>query len=493
MKLVFIAIIVSTFAFAQKQCSLLQQQGKWDESLKCSFNTLNALKHSNGSKYDSAKTEACYNIGNIYFKIPDPTYSKLYFDSALFFARKCKYLSIIGKIYLTRNQLDSVRHLNIKLNNSDLWMAYHLKKCNYRDTSKLSNTKINLDSAYLLYVNSGPLRKFQYHLGSAQFNSYKHNFEIAIHHLKKAESLLTEISDVEANHHYALITYEYFLNNRDYEKALYWLQKQDSLKRIYSDKPKIIALRELEDIRQFKVKNNQLALEKENRIKLITGISVLVLLILILIAFMWWRNLKQKELKELNSHLNSILGVISHDVRSPIVSLTYLLEDDKTKRDTVSLQLKKIINMVDDILQWSALNLNYLKFNPQEIDVQDFFSEWEYYFSQNLVRQNLTLNFEIKSPVIIADIPVLQLITRNLLQNAINYASSNSVINISVYKENENIKICITNQIDNDVLSQPPKHAKGLGLSLVKKIAVKAGIKIETYKTDNNFNALVLF
>jgi len=88
-----------------------------------------------------------------------------------------------------------------------------------------------------------------------------------------------------------------------------------------------------------------------------------------------------KELEELNTHKNSILAILSHDLRSPLASIIsaadYLRlniedispEDAKELLDLLYKKSTEELNMLDNLLEWARIKYAADSYNPKKTDL----------------------------------------------------------------------------------------------------------------------------
>lgn len=219
--------------------------------------------------------------------------------------------------------------------------------------------------------------------------------------------------------------------------------------------------------------------------------------------------LRTKELSENNEKLKStnqlndqIFSIISHDLRSPIISLNnvsksidYLIEKEEysnLKKLSASIEgnSKNVLGLVDNLLDWSkAQRLKIEKnelFNVNEI-VKDIVEK------QMLIFAEKSIEIDVKSTedeiAIHNDKESLEIILRNVLTNATKFSPSNSKIHILVKPEEGYVSLTVTDNgigFDEETLESFNKGIMpesrmgtegetgvGLGLTLCKEICTK--------------------
>jgi|GEM_PF-6591312 len=165
--------------------------------------------------------------------------------------------------------------------------------------------------------------------------------------------------------------------------------------------------------------------------------------------------MKNKELEETLRLRDTLLSIISHDIRNPlttILGMTELLqrrfksqEAGKTEhmlsiiRDTTV----DVVTLFENLLEWTKIQTKNKILQIQELELYPLLShivEQQNKFS-NLKGINIELNtFDCR---IKADEKALSMIIRNLLSNAIKFSHSNSTVRVEV-KETDNNTVLIS-------------------------------------------------
>lgn len=212
-----------------------------------------------------------------------------------------------------------------------------------------------------------------------------------------------------------------------------------------------------------------------------------------------------EQLIALNEEKNLALGIVAHDLRSPlnqIEGLTNLLEVD-TKTSSVNNEIiekittstQRLKKMIGSILDVSAIESGNFNLKIEKIDVHDLIKsvqeEMKLYAQKKKIEVTLIPNKEKIYGN--ADRGFLIQIMENLLSNAIKYSPKNREIKIEV-SNTENVVIAMHDQGPGiseedqnklfgkyNILSAKPtggETSTGLGLSIVKKYIDVMGGKV---------------
>ncbi len=217
------------------------------------------------------------------------------------------------------------------------------------------------------------------------------------------------------------------------------------------------------------------------------------------------------ELTEANQTKAKLFGIISHDLRSPISQVYQFLKlqelnpnllNEKQKADLsgkIQTATGSLLETMEDLLLWSKTQLSQFNTNIQITDLEAIIEHCLQLMKLNIENKSIkivTRNIETKT--IKTDPYFLQIIIRNLLQNAIKASPENSEISISY--ENNLLKIsnfgAHFSQSDYEaILNNPQKqeNLSGLGLKLVDELSKKIGAEIGFSNTLNKTEAMVLF
>lgn len=179
-------------------------------------------------------------------------------------------------------------------------------------------------------------------------------------------------------------------------------------------------------------------------------------------------NVKTRELEEINKELlesnvtkDRLFSIIAHDLRNPLNSLlgfSSLLEtqseyfSEEEKKEFVSIihmSSKNLNNLLDNLLNWSRLQMNKIKPSFQMLEVKSVIDSNLSFLNVNIKQKKINIKTEGLSDVrVFADPDMLSVIVRNLLSNAIKFTHEHGKIKISLERESDYYKLSI---LDNGV------------------------------------------
>lgn len=193
---------------------------------------------------------------------------------------------------------------------------------------------------------------------------------------------------------------------------------------------------------------------------------------------------------------DAFLAAMSHELCAPlnaIIGFSQILSHQndftptvKTIVDKIQISGKHLLELLNDISNFSKLETEAISLQREKIDIKVFIDELLLHLEHMVEEKNLTLHVNVESLLIYADRQWLNESITNLLTNAIKFSPPASEIKIEIKHEGNHyiIKICDEgigiseenlhklfnpfSQIYNP--NQPYVNGTGLGLYLTKKI-----------------------
>jgi PAS domain S-box-containing protein len=214
-----------------------------------------------------------------------------------------------------------------------------------------------------------------------------------------------------------------------------------------------------------------------------------------------------RELEDLNTHKESVLAILSHDLRSPLSAIIgtakYLKENfHKMKPEVIQEMLDLLyksstdeLEMLDYLVEWARIKYASDVFSPEKIKLTDYINKVFETLSDSATINTINLHHDVEADTsVFADGKMLISIIQNIVSNAIKHTEIGGNISISAKYKNDKIIVQIK---DNGVgmsheimeklftpqmktLSESRKKNKGagIGLLLVKGFLEKNGGEI---------------
>ncbi|MEM9547339.1 MAG: HAMP domain-containing sensor histidine kinase [Bacteroidota bacterium] len=219
--------------------------------------------------------------------------------------------------------------------------------------------------------------------------------------------------------------------------------------------------------------------------------SIIILLFIIgIFIYANYSLIKQVRISERNKEF---FNHMAHEFKTPLtnIGLASSLLSKKTNDNLVSIianENKQLSEQVDRVLSMASIECGQYKIKKEKIQLGELLAGIKDQMKFQLQDKNVTLIIrdESENALVFADKFHLSNAIRNIIDNAIKYSEENPIINISLLKEEQNVKIQIQdNGIGISNANQKMLFEKffrikenmnfstkgfGLGLSYVKKI-----------------------
>lgn len=214
-----------------------------------------------------------------------------------------------------------------------------------------------------------------------------------------------------------------------------------------------------------------------------------------------------KELEELNTHKESILAILSHDLRSPLAGIIqgadYLKSNiNKMKPGQASELLEQLhkaakdeLNMLDYLVEWARIKYASEAFTPTKIELVKYVEKVFDLLNETAAVHTINLHHEIEeNESVFADEKMLLSVLQNIVSNAIKHTRPGGKITVRAKKNEDKVIVEIkdtgigmSKEIQEKLftpqmssLSKERKENKGagIGLLLVKGFLEKNGGEI---------------
>jgi PAS domain S-box-containing protein len=214
-----------------------------------------------------------------------------------------------------------------------------------------------------------------------------------------------------------------------------------------------------------------------------------------------------RDLEELNTHKESVLAILSHDLRSPLSAIIgtakYLKENfQKMKPDAVQEMLDLLyksstdeLDMLDYLVEWARIKYAADAFSPGKIKLTEYIDKVFETLNETASVNAINLHHEIEENIsVFADGKMLISIIQNIVSNALKHTEKGGTITVSAKIKDGKIIVQVrdtgvgmSEEIMNKLftpqmksLSETRKKNKGagIGLLLVKGFLEKNGGEI---------------
>jgi two-component system, OmpR family, sensor histidine kinase KdpD len=213
---------------------------------------------------------------------------------------------------------------------------------------------------------------------------------------------------------------------------------------------------------------------------------------------------RQAELLEATEKLQAaLLNSISHDLRTPLVTITGALSsleegpllDDEIRRnliETAREEADRLNRLVGNLLNMTRLEAGAVHVHPEASDVQDLIGSVLEQFGTRLENRQVRIDLADQLPLIPMDFVLIGQVLVNVIDNAVKYSPNNSPIDIRSKVVDSEMEISVADRgvgipkedlervFDKFYRVQRPDNVSGtgLGLSISKGITEVHGGKI---------------
>lgn len=201
-----------------------------------------------------------------------------------------------------------------------------------------------------------------------------------------------------------------------------------------------------------------------------------------------------RDLEELNTHKESVLAILSHDLRSPLSAIIgtakYLKNNfHKMKPESVQEMLDLLyksstdeLEMLDYLVEWARIKYASDVFSPTQIKLTEYINKVFETLSETALLNTINLHHEIEEDTsVFADGKMLISIIQNIVSNAIKHTGKGGTITVSAKSKDDKIIVQVKDTgigMSKEImeklftpqmktLSEARKKNKGAGIGLL--------------------------
>jgi signal transduction histidine kinase len=217
-------------------------------------------------------------------------------------------------------------------------------------------------------------------------------------------------------------------------------------------------------------------------------------------------------LENLENMRREFISNVSHEIRTPMTSISGFVEgilDGTIPSDRQEYYLQIVKNesdrlnkMLNDLLELVSIESGKEIFEAHDFDICEICKRAIIMFEKTIVEKNIKIfaSYEYENIIVRADADSIQRVIMNLIQNAIKFSQSGSLIEIKVYDDGHNM-VCVSVKDNGKGMSEEDLKyiwdrfykadksrtrddaGTGLGLAIVKNIIESQSLKIEVKST----------
>jgi len=378
------------------------------------------------------------------------------------------------------------------------------------------------DSAYSYYKSTLTLAeecqmtdfKISALQGMGRYYLSNGNIEKAILQFKKSYDIANESNLTPLSHIAAKELYNAYKSIGDYEKSLMYHEVANALQdSLYSEEStqevlNLTARYEFDKQKQLlkaQQEHNELKHQEELKRQIMARnyMWLGIILMVILAVSIWYLYLNKKranaQLTKLNNEKNELIGIVAHDLKSPLNVMSGMLpmlksdlEHAMTEEQQIFCQMindnvDRMNEMITRILDVNAIESESINAQLESHDLAAILNTVINNFEIMSAQKGIAIikHFEFNKYYSYVDRNYMIQILENLISNALKFSPSATMIDISIFERNYKINIAIKDQgpgISKEdqqqlfnrfaKLSAKPtgsESSTGLGLSIVKK------------------------
>lgn len=225
-----------------------------------------------------------------------------------------------------------------------------------------------------------------------------------------------------------------------------------------------------------------------------------------------------EELRMNEQQKQDFISMVSHDLKSPLNSITNVLnmlnrgilgelpDESKDLISTASSESKRLVALINTLLDSALLDTNNFEVELKSTDINSITDKAIQGISLKAESRKIQINCSVKPYRVLADEERIIQVLINLLSNAIKYSNEGSTINVFSEEDSEFVTLSIEDQAETiseddrqrifdkferlDQSTRTKIEGKGLGLAICKAI-IEAhegliGVKERQNKQDGN-------
>jgi two-component system, sensor histidine kinase and response regulator len=195
---------------------------------------------------------------------------------------------------------------------------------------------------------------------------------------------------------------------------------------------------------------------------------------------------QSKNLQASNNFKTKLLSIISHDLRGPIVGLKMLTQMRQNKSlpapeldkldDEIIGMVDNTANSIDKVLQWAISQQNTGELSMGNVVINNCIIEQLNLLQPQALAKGISFAYIPNEAItIVSNEDAINIIIRNIINNAIKFSAINSTVHLSIKKETDYAYINIQDegvgmteeqilQLGNNISTLGTNNEKGLGL-----------------------------
>ncbi len=252
--------------------------------------------------------------------------------------------------------------------------------------------------------------------------------------------------------------------------------------------------------------NKQIAEQRQIIIQgLVIALLIAGILIAIIILVVRELGIRKRELEKLNTFRSKIFAIVSHDLKSPIQSVSSVIElfnEKLISKEEIEPMLPEVkektsnlLSLLNNVFLWAEGQMEGENFKREIFVLSSVLESLESELSDRILNKKIKLDFSKTYDFLLYSNPgIIRILLRNLIVNAMKFSNEGSTVEVSAV-EGEKMKIIevvdngigISTEMLENIFSgglvstdgTQGEKGNGLGLALCYDFAKSLGGKIE--------------
>ncbi|WP_370088914.1 ATP-binding protein [Ekhidna sp.] len=429
-----------------------------------------SLQLSETNNFEELVAKNYGNIGNVYnavgFNLDAINYYRLELGIQEKYQRSRRLFAVynnIARAFFNLNQYDSAHYYLNKAENKLEDSFIHLSPILYSNMAETYLKQGKLDIAdSLLELTHTTSKKYDIKRTSLIANQLKAELERkkgdaahALEHAILASEMATEMGVKELIYISSKTLANCYGDLGEYQKAY----ENQIRYEVYKDSVQNAQVRnELELLAYYQRLFRLRVLEEKNQISttlaeqrqfiiqgLVVALVIAAVLITIIVLVVREIGRQKKELEKLNAFKTKIFAIVSHDLKSPIQSVSSVIEMFNQKlisKEEIEPHLPEVrektsnlLNLLNNIFQWAEGQMEGENLQRETFELNYVIIELEDELRERLEEKKIELVYDRNSTISLhSNRGIVRILLRNLLVNAIKFSNKNSKVEISAVK-----------------------------------------------------------
>jgi len=212
---------------------------------------------------------------------------------------------------------------------------------------------------------------------------------------------------------------------------------------------------------------------------------------------------QNKELQQADEFKNTLISIMAHDFRTPLISTISIASMMKDNPDFTGEEMEQfygdieneaqtMLQSFDTVLQWIKQQLSGYQYKGEILALHDLFSESAALYANLIETKKISIENNIpEGTAVNSDKEMLQFVNRNLLSNAIKFSPEGSTIKLDAVPGGNEIIVAVADNgpgMNADTINKlfsvsgqfglSTQHGAGIALSMCRDFIQKLGGRI---------------